>query len=149
MMLGVCSNIKPSGPLDGTLGGRFLTAFCACLFTGIAKMVLVTWVANLPTPEDIQNLPELPISGSLTTLQKAMWIMILILPPLLLAIISIIGLSIKSVKILRRHPEIIIMQTGKTRRSIYFKIRPMSMSMDKMYSLINYKIKKVIDIDGL
>ena len=81
------------------------------LLHGFAKMILITWIAMIPVPETLQSLGG-PSTGSLTPLQKTMLILTIIVPPFLLAIISTIGLSRNSIKIILRHPEIIIMQTG-------------------------------------
>ena len=99
LMLGVCRIIKPSGPLDGLLGGRFLTAFAACLFTFIAKGVLIGFICILPEEFLIVN-EKITLVFSVTLL------------PLLMALLSTIGFTRNSFKIIIFKPELIIMPTG-------------------------------------
>ena len=97
--MGVCRVIKPTGPLDGLLGGRFLTAFAACLFTGLAKGGLIAWLVGIP--EDYMSITE-----------KMTLFFVISLPPLFMALFSTIGFTKSNFKLLIYKPEFIIMPTG-------------------------------------
>ena len=95
--MGVCRVIKPTGPLDGLLGGRFLTAFAACYFTILAKGILISLVAAIP---------------EMTVTEKTTYFLILYLPPLFMAVLTTIGFTRDSLKIFVLKPELIIMPIG-------------------------------------
>ena len=97
--MGVCRVIKPTGPLDGLLGGRFLTAFAACLFTGLAKGALIGWFTEIP-------------ETYLSITKKITLFLVISLPPLFMALFSTIGFTKSNLKILIYKPEFIIMPTG-------------------------------------
>ena len=97
LLLGVCRVIKPTGPLDGILGGRFLVAFTACLFTGAVKATLI----GLLVSED-----------SLSFIEKITLFLVIPLPPLLMALFSTIGFTRNSFKVMIYRPELIIMPIG-------------------------------------
>ena len=99
--MGVCRVIKPTGPLDGLLGGRFLTAFAACLFTGAAKGAPIGLLVAIP--EDYMSITE-----------KMTLFFIISLSPLFMALFSTIGFTKSNYKILIYKPEFIIMPTGTT-----------------------------------
>ena len=99
LLLGVCRVIKPTGPLDGLLGGRFLTAFAACLITGLAKGGLIGLLVAIP--EDLMSIIE-----------KMTLFFVISLPPLFMALFSTIGFTKSNLKILIYKPEFIIMPTG-------------------------------------
>ena len=101
LLLGVCRVIKPTGPLDGLLGGRFLTAFAACLFTGAAKAALIGFLAAIK--EDYMSNTE-----------KMTLFFVISLPPLFMALFSTIGFTKSNFKILIYKPEFIIMPTGRS-----------------------------------
>ena len=97
LLLGVCRVIKPTGPLDGLLGGRFLTAFAACLFTGAAKGALIGWFVVISE----SSMEDALFFGSIISL-----------PPLFMAIFSTMAFSRNSFKIIIYKPELIIMPIG-------------------------------------
>ena len=99
LLLGVCRVVKPTGPLDGLLGGRFLTAFAACLFTGAAKGALFGFFVTIP--ESFMSITE-----------KMTLFFVISLPPLFMALFSTIGFTKSNLKILIYKPEFIIMPTG-------------------------------------
>ena len=83
------------------MGGRFLTAFAATLFSGLAKGGLLAFV--VVAYNDSPNTSVLvPITMT----------MIIFFPTFLLALFSTIGFSKDSFKILLIHPELVIMPTG-------------------------------------
>ena len=100
LLLGVCRVIKPTGPLDGLLGGRFLTAFAACLFTGAAKAALIG--SFIGFSEYFMSITE-----------KMILFFVISLPPLFMALFSTIGFTKSNLKILIYKPEFIIMPTGR------------------------------------
>ena len=96
----MCRVIKPKGPLDGLLGGRFMTAFAACLFTIGAKATLLGWLVAVP--EDYMTITE-----------KMTLFFVIFLPPLFMALFSTIGFTMRNFKLLIYKPELIIMPTGR------------------------------------
>ena len=96
LLLGVCRIIKPTGPLDGLLGGRFLTAFAACLFTGAAKATLIGWLVAI----------------DISITEKMTLFFIIYLPLLFMALFSTIGFTKSNYQLLIYKPEFIIMPTG-------------------------------------
>ena len=101
LLFGVCRTIKPTGPLEGLLGGRFLTAFAATLFSMAAKACLLGYV--------VVAYNDSPNSSVLVPIKMTI---IIFLPTFLLALFSTIGFSKNSLKILLIHPELVIMPTG-------------------------------------
>ena len=91
--------IKPTGPLNGLLGGRFLTAFAACLFTGAAKATLIGWIVAIPV-------------NSMSYIDKIALSFVISLPPLFMALFSTIAFTTNSLKIIIYKPELIIMPIG-------------------------------------
>ena len=122
--MGVCRVIKPTGPLDGLLGGRFLTAFAACLFTGAAKGALIGFLVAIPV-------------NSMSYIEKIGLFFVISLPPLFMAIFSTIAFTRNSFKIIIFKPELIIMPIGTyyiyihTYNYIYFSVTFFSFSKMK------------------
>ena len=104
LLFGVCRTIKPTGPLEGLLGGRFLTAFAATLFSGVAKGGLLA-IAIVVVAYNSPN-------HNTSVLVPITMTMIIFFPTFLLALFSTIGFSKNSLKILLIHPELVIMPTG-------------------------------------
>ena len=97
--------IKPCGPLNGLLGGRFILAFLACIFLGLSKGIAIGYIVfqviggyDPPGPSVIQ------VVGSLSAL---------FIPQLFLAILSTTGFSFKSMKKIFYHIELLILPSGK------------------------------------
>ena len=110
LLFGVCRTIKPTGPLEGLLGGRFLTAFLACLCTGATKGVILGSI--VASSERYYLL--------ITTATAATMTMIVFLPPFLLALFSTIGFNKNSFKILLSHPELVIMPICKFLKKMHY-----------------------------
>ena len=99
LLLGVCRIIKPTGPLDGLLGGRFLTAFAACLFTGAAKGALIGFLVAIP-------------GIYMSYIEKIALFFVISLPPLFMALRGTIAFTRNSLKIIIYKPELITMPIG-------------------------------------
>ena len=84
------------------LGGRFLTAFAATLFSGLTKGGLLAIVVITYKAQILNTSVLVPIT----------MIMIIFFLPFLLALFSTIGFSKDSFKMLLIHPELVIMPTG-------------------------------------
>ena len=93
----MCSNIKPIGPLEGLLGGRFLTAFAATFFTGAAKGVLIGWLVQFNDGSKVAS---------------TMIIYTMLILSLILSLFNTCGLNRTSFKMLLHHPELVIIQIG-------------------------------------
>ena len=91
--------IKPTGPLDGLLGGRFLTAFAACLSTLVAKGALIGLLVSIPV-------------SLMSYIVKVALFFVISLPPLFMALFSTIAFTRNSFKIIIYKPELIIMPIG-------------------------------------
>ena len=102
LLFGVCRTIKPTGPLGGLLGGRFLTAFLACGCTGATKGAFLGFIVESTTN-----------FYSNTTSNAVIMTMVIFLPPLFLSLFSTIGFNKNSFKILISHPELVIMPICK------------------------------------
>ena len=92
------------------LGGRFLTAFLACLCTGATKGVILGGI--VASSERYYLL--------ITTATAATMTMIVFLPPFLLALFSTIGFNKNSFKILLSHPELVIMPICKFLKKMHY-----------------------------
>jgi len=95
---GVARTIAPGGPLDGLLSGKFLLGFLASVALLVARGVCIGATA---LPGGDRNSSSLDIS-----------ILFLFLPPLLLSLFSTVNfLNKSSLKILYRHPSLIVLPT--------------------------------------
>ena len=89
----------PTRNYPNRVGGRFLTAFAACLFTILAKGVLIGLLAAEP-------------GEWMTVTEKTTYFLILSLPPLFMAVLTTIGFTRDSLKIFLYKAELIIMPIG-------------------------------------
>ena len=102
LLFGVCRTISPTGPLDGILGGRFITVFFASLFLilGRAWAIIVFFYFLQFYSYNITN----PV--------KVVLVLSLFIPQLILSLFSTIGFSKNSFKVIFHHPYLILMPTG-------------------------------------
>ena len=92
--------MRPLGPLDGLLGGRFILAFFSVLCILLAKMFYVAIVV-------IEN-----DENGLSPLFAILMIGLQFVPQLILAISTTIGFSWNSLKLILYHPETVVLSTG-------------------------------------
>ena len=92
--------MRPLGPLDGLLGGRFILAFLSVLCILLAKMF---YVASVVIEND---------ESGLSPLLAILMIGLQFVPQLILAIFTTIGFSWNSLKLILYHPETVVLSTG-------------------------------------
>ena len=95
LLYGVIRTIRPLGPLDGLLGGRFIVAFLSVLCLILAKGVFIAIVVV-----------ALPLSSSVIIVGMQF------IPQIMLALFTTIGFSWSSMKLILHHPETILLSTG-------------------------------------
>ena len=94
LLYGVIRTIRPLGPLDGLLGGRFIVAFLSVLCLILAKGVFIAIVVV-----------ALPLSSSVIIVGMQF------IPQIMLALFTTIGFSWSSMKLILHHPEAILLVT--------------------------------------
>ena len=92
--------MRPLGPLDGLLGGRFILALLSILCILLAKMFYIALVVI-----------EYDENG-LSPLLAILMIGLQFVPQLILAIFTTIGFSWNSLKLILYHPETVVLSTG-------------------------------------
>ena len=109
LLYGVIRTIRPLGPLDGLLGGRFIVAFLSVLCLIVAKGVFIAFVVgrytNGPLVYNNDNradlfLPVIAIVG------------MQFIPQIMLALFTTIGFSWSSMKLIVYHPETLLLPSG-------------------------------------
>ena len=100
LLYGIIRSIRPIGPLDGLMGGRFILAFLSVLCILMAKML---YVATVFTGYD-----ELGIS----VLSATLMIGLQFVPQLMMAIFTTIGFSWNSFKLIPYHPDTLLLSSG-------------------------------------
>ena len=115
LLYGVIRTIRPLGPLDGLLGGRFIVAFLSVLCLILAKGAIIGIVVNEYTAWTFDN--ELTnfnyIYGEMTLSSATMIIGLQFIPQLMLALFTTIGFSSSSMKLILYHPETLLLPSGK------------------------------------
>ena len=99
LLYGVIRTIRPQGPLDGLLGGRFIVAFLSVLCLIGAKGVLMAIVVDV-------------YSVDLTLSASTMMIGLQFVPQIILALFTTIGFSWSSMKLIVHHPETLLLPSG-------------------------------------
>ena len=90
--------------VDGLLGGRFILAYLACTFHGLAKEVVIGWAVLYSSTG--------PSNRRLESSMACGLISALFLPQFLMAVCSTIGFSINSFKTMFHHIELLLLPTG-------------------------------------
>ena len=103
LLFGIIRTIRPEGPLDGLLGGRFIVVFLSVLcilgFKGgfIANVVVLYY--------------EYKSTLSLST--ATMIIALQFVPQIILSVCTTVGFSSSSMKMIIYHPETLLLSSGK------------------------------------
>ena len=116
LLYGIIRTIRPSGPLDGLLGGRFIVAFLSVLGILWAKGAFIAVVVVAYTADD-------------TTLSLSTATMIIVLqfvPQIILSVFTTIGFSLSSMKLILYHPETLILPSGTNFKIFFVKLRSRS-----------------------
>ena len=100
LLYGIIRSIRPIGPLDGLMGGRFILVFLSVLCLLGAKGVYIAFCM------DFGNHQIIPLSTATTMIG------LLFVPQLMLALVSTIGCSWSSLKLIPYHPETILLPSG-------------------------------------
>ena len=130
LLFGIIRTIRPLGPLDGHLGGRFILAFFSVLCLIGAKAVFIAFV-NI---EYTLNTRSDGLSLSLST--AAMIVGLQFLPQLLLSSTSIgFWRSWSSIKLILLHPETLLLSSGK-----HF-VNHEKVKIGQIFSILLYCIK--------
>ena len=102
LLYGIIRTIRPVGPLDGLLGGRFIVAFLSVLGILGAKGVFIAWVVV-----------EYSSSFDLSLSTATMIITLQFIPQIILSVFTTIGFSANSMKLIPYHPETLLLSSGK------------------------------------
>ena len=101
LLFGIIRSIRPLGPLDGLMGGRFILCFLSVLCILCAKMGYVVAVAIAYD------------DGYGTSIRAAtLMIVFQFVPQIILAIFTTIGFSWNSIKLIVYHPETLLLSSG-------------------------------------
>ena len=108
LLFGICRMIKPEGPLDGLLGGRFILAFLSCLASIVAKGVFIGFTVAIY---------QYPINNYWRDIQISLLtaftiVGLLFVPQFLVALFSTVGFKMSSLKLLVHHPETVLLSAG-------------------------------------
>ena len=103
LLFGIVRTIRPLGPLDGLLGGRFILAFFSVLCLILAKGLFTAVVVNA----------HYGVSDSDLSLSTAtMMIGLQFVPQIIMAGCTAIGFSWNSAKLILHHPETLLLSSG-------------------------------------
>ena len=114
LLYGVCRTIKPSGPLDGLLGGRFILAFMVCTFISLSKGFTIGWI--------VLSSNGLVVGVQMNRVEAVGLVSALFLPQFIISLFSTIGLSINSLKTILYHPELLLLPSGIIYNLIILKV---------------------------
>ena len=123
LLYGMIRSIRPLGPLDGLLGGRFILAFLSVLCILGAKGVFIGTV--------VISYYDVEVSLSLST--SILLVGLQFVPQLILATFTVIGFSWSSIKLIPYHPEILLLSSGKHLIKRDFKISCHFFSSNLLY----------------
>ena len=112
LLYGIIRTIRPQGPLDGLLGGRFIVAFLSVLCILGAKGLFIAMVLGLYShPRWIGNGGSWKTQPSLSTITQI--IALQFVPQFILSFFTTIGFSSSSMKLILYHPETLLLSSGK------------------------------------
>ena len=109
LLYGVIRTIRPLGPLDGLLGGRFIVAFLSVLCIIVAKGYFIAAVVSSYINEPFLDYSSYTKADlSLPTIIVGMQF----IPQIMLALFTTIGFSWSSMKLIVYHPETLLLPSG-------------------------------------
>ena len=109
LLYGIIRSIRPLGPLDGLMGGRFILVLLSVLAIMGAKGVYIAQVVALYPGAEVFSDNELDLSLSSVTLM----IGLLFVPQLImLALVTTIGCSWSSIALIPYHSETLLLPSG-------------------------------------
>ena len=102
MQMGKCTTIKPVGPLEGILTGRFLMVFLASLTLLLSRGLFIANIVKIEAREDL----TIPLAIAMNSL--------LFLPQLLLALCAVATWKKNGIlKMIFYHCDLILLPVGK------------------------------------
>ena len=113
LLYGIIRSIRPLGPLDGLMGGRFILVLLSIISILIAKGVYIAQVAaQYPNAIKIYNESAGAYERVLSLSSVILMIGLLFVPQLMLALVTTIGCSWSSITLIPYHPETLLLPSG-------------------------------------